>query len=173
MDHADDPQLREALDKQALHDLTMLYCRAVDRHDIALLPQVFHDDAEIQHGDFTGTPDAFAQHVPALFGGAECTYHCVGNSLFRIDGDRAWGELYALIYFSRREDGALLDSLLGSRFVDQYARRDGQWKIARRQLVMDWNQNQPSSAEWEAGMYGQLRARGRRGPDDPVYGMDA
>jgi len=34
---------------------------------------------------------------------------------------------------------------------------------------MDWNQNTPSSAEWDEGMYGDIRMRGARAPHDPLY----
>ena len=43
-----DPELRDALDKQAIHDVCMYYCRAADRLDADLLERVFHDDATVE-----------------------------------------------------------------------------------------------------------------------------
>ena len=49
--------LRELLDKQALHELVLTYCRACDRRDLRLLCSLYHDDAIDDHGSmFKGLP---------------------------------------------------------------------------------------------------------------------
>ena len=171
MNTPSDWELREAIDKQAIRDLCMLYCRAVDRIDADLLPRIFHDDATIEFGTYDGPASGFVDNTFAHLRTMERTFHCLGNQLITVDGDRAVGEIYVFAYLSAFEQGELMDTLLVGRYLDRYERRDGAWKISHRAFVMDWNQNQPNSSEWEEGMYGELRARGRRGKEDPVYGL--
>lgn len=169
MANDDDLELREALDKQAIHDVCMYYCRAVDRMDESLLMRVFHDDATVEYGLYDGPASGFVDNIFVTLSGLERTYHCVGNELVTIDGNVANGEIYVIAYMSSKSEGALTDGLVIGRYLDRYERRDGTWKIAHRKFVMDWNQNQAGSAEWDEGMYGELKARGMRGRQDPVY----
>ncbi len=164
-----DPELRDALDKQAIHDVCMYYCRAVDRLDADLLERVFHDDATVEYGVYDGPASGFVEHMFSLLEGLERTYHCIGNELVAVDGDSAVGEIYVFAYLGERSEAGLTDRILVGRYLDRYERRDGRWRIAHRKLVVDWNHSQPGSAEWEEGMYGELRARGVRGKEDPVY----
>jgi hypothetical protein len=43
-------QLQTLIDKQALHELVLRYCRACDRRDFALLRSLYHDEAIDDHG---------------------------------------------------------------------------------------------------------------------------
>jgi hypothetical protein len=36
---------------------------------------------------------------------------------------------------------------------------------------MDFNQNGPSSAIWDSGLYAGLKVVGRRYPEDPLYSL--
>ncbi|MNY69000.1 hypothetical protein D3C86_2068600 [compost metagenome] len=56
---------------------------------------------------------------------------------------------------------------MGGRYLDHYRKQDGQWKIARRTFVHDWNMNMPSSMADE-GMFA-LFMRGQRDKSDPSY----
>ncbi|MCG8443112.1 MAG: nuclear transport factor 2 family protein, partial [Caulobacterales bacterium] len=58
----------------------------------------------------------------------------------------------------------------GGRYVDRLEKRGKEWKIAHRQVVMDWNQNEISTAIWDEGMFKTLTLRGARGPADIVFG---
>lgn len=166
-----DQELREAIDKQTIRDVCMLYCRAVDRMDADLLPRIFHEDATVAYGTYDGPASGFIDNIFVRLQTMERTFHCLGNQLIVVDGDQATGEIYVFAYLCAKEQGELVDTLLVGRYLDRYERRNSIWKIAHRAFVMDWNQNQPNSSEWEEGMYGELRARGCRGKNDPVYGL--
>ncbi len=42
----------------------------------------------------------------------------------------------------RREDETG-DDVLGGRYIDRFERRDGEWRIARRVLLLDWTGELP------------------------------
>jgi len=156
--------------KQQIADLTMAYCRGVDRADEALLKTVFHDDSTIVSGAFNGSGQSFATEickiVRAVF---DQTFHSIANQWIEVTGDGAIGETYVIAVATMTEDdGSKAEILTGGRYVDRFARRDGAWRIAERTFVMDWNVKQPSSRAIGEGMYAQLPS-GSFGPDDPVY----
>jgi len=57
------------------------------------------------------------------------------------------------------------DSVAGVRYLDRFERRAGSWRIARRQVVVDWHFVQELRGTDVAEGY----AMGRRGRDDPSY----
>ena len=42
-----------------------------------------------------------------------------------------------MLFAQRRRDGTKVD-LGGGRYIDRLERRDGEWRIAARELVIDW-----------------------------------
>lgn len=130
--------LQTVLDKSALSDLILTYCRACDRRDFALVRTLYHDDAIDEHGYmFTGTPDEFVAWLPQAMAGFEATVHSVSNMLFKIDGDNAEGEIYTLAYH-RTSGPDAQEIVIGGRYIDSYQRRAGVWKFFRRALACDY-----------------------------------
>lgn len=168
---AHDPEIQDLLDKDQIHDLAMRYCRGIDRTDAEILASVFHGDATINYGMFVGTATDFVPFVIENNKTFERFSHNVSNELVLVDGDKAWAEYYVVVYACAETDGQLMDAMIGGRYLDRLEKRGGVWKIAHRQFVMDWNQNAPSTAEWDEGMYGELKTRGTQGKDDPIYSL--
>lgn len=153
--------------RQQIADLTMAYCRGIDRTDVALLEQVFHEDATVVSGAFNGKGHDFAAAICKLVEETyEQTFHSIANQWFEIDGDGAVGETY-VIAASTGRDGT--DTLTGGRYIDRFARRDGRWAIAERTFVLDWLRGEPSTRDMAGGMYAALDLHGQRGKGDPVY----
>ena len=169
MEPVPDDELRDAIDKQAIREVCMRYCRAVDRLDEDELPHVFHDDATVTYGTYDGPTTGFIENMFGHIKTMERTFHCLGNQLVEVDGDKATGEIYVFAYISEIVEGETIDTLLVGRHLDRYERREGVWKISHRAFVMDWNQDTPSSMELEDGMYSELQTRGMRAPNDPLY----
>ena len=59
--------------------------------------------------------------------------------------------------------------VMAGRYLDRLERRDGEWRILRRQVVTDWNASHPSSQILDEGMHRTLRPIGEWGRGDPVY----
>ena len=131
------PEIQHLLDRQAILDCLHRYTRGLDRHDEALLASAFHEDAVDHHGDFVGTPDEFVPWANSLHAAQWAGHtHFLDQSHLEIDGDVAHSECYVL-WVLRRKDGAGVD-LGGGRYLDRLEKRDGEWRIAARELVVDW-----------------------------------
>ena len=164
----------------------------MDRCDLELMKSVYWPDSSESRGIFDGNALEFAafivDEIQVLF---EATQHAICNVHMEIDGDVAHVESYLLAYHQvkgtkpqvrklfgskylsqfdwTKVQGTPHDLMFGGRYIDRLERRDGEWRIAERTAVMDWNQNGLSTAIWDQGLYNQLPPRGARGPDDPVY----
>jgi hypothetical protein len=160
-----------ALSRQALRELAAAYCRAADRADDALLRTLWHPGGKVSYGEYSGAWEGFCDYWTGVRARFERMTHLIGNDYFEIDGDRALGEtLVARIEVLPRRTGAV-DRMIGGRFLDRFARRDGVWKLTGRAFVLDWNVNRPSTALWDRAVYASLPLRGALAPDDPVYAL--
>lgn len=160
--------LQSLIDKQALAELVLTYCRAVDRRDFALLRSLYHDDAVDDHGAmFCGSADQYLAWLPPVLAQFESTVHALSNMLFVVDGASAQGELYAVAYHRTRAPPAR-EIVIGGRYFDSYERRRGAWKFRRRSLALDWCRVTPVDAD----AYRELAAGappGRDDAEDPSY----
>jgi hypothetical protein len=130
--------LQTLIDKQALYELVLTYCRACDRRDFALLRTLYHDDAVDDHGAmFRGRADEYLAWLPQVMAQFEATVHSVSNALFVVEGDQAQGEIYTVAYH-RTHPPQPRDIVIGGRYLDRYERRGGRWKFLHRSLALDW-----------------------------------
>lgn len=132
--------LNLAEQENALKRLVYCYCHAVDRKKPDLLTDLYTKDGLHEHGGlFSGPVEAFIEWLRPQLSGIQ-TQHLVGNCLFAIDGDYAEGEIYTVNYHRLQRDGQTVQYDAGGRYRDQYQRVDGQWRIKRRQRLIDWAQ---------------------------------
>lgn len=167
-----DPRLQALVDKDAIRDLAMAYCRAADRKDTALMRSLYHPDAIEDHGAFfTGLASAFIDRLPEIQAPIDILHHNITTHNIRLDGDFAQGEVYILAMHRVHRDPAPFDVLVGGRYLDEYARCDSVWKFARRAILADWaHVHSPSIIAMDHEMVaGSLI--GRPGPDDPSYAL--
>lgn len=160
--------------RQQIADLTMAYCRGIDRADAALLAHVFHPDAVLVTGAFNGAGRDFPAAICALVESAfEQTFHSIANQWIEVDGESAIGETYVIAVSTSRGPQPQTDTLTGGRYVDRFERRDGVWRIAERTFVLDWSRSEPSTRQMDGPLYGPLDLRGARGAADPVESLRA
>lgn len=161
-------RLRDIVDRNEIHDVLMMYCRGVDRCDVNILKSVYHKDSYDDHGYWRGNGHEFAEFVVARLTAANLsTTHSVTNVLIDLDGDRAQSESQVMVTLVRRGEPTVVD-LMGARYLDRFARREGIWRIAERTVVLDWHKCE----QWQDGnspMPLDGFRRGGRGADDPLY----
>ncbi|MHC3128327.1 hypothetical protein OB03_14050, partial [Brevundimonas sp. GN22] len=76
----------------------------------------------------------------------------------------------------KKKDGEELDTFTLARAIDQFEKRDGAWKIARRTLVWEWNHDSASAENWGAGMITpdpSKLVRAAKKPHDALYKVGA
>ncbi len=158
-------------DRQAIYDCLMRYSRGVDRLDVELLKSAYHADATDDHGIFNGNAWEFAEFIGPFDAsiGVHQQTHRVDHALIEFVGlNEARVESYNLTFIDAETDDGMTAAMVGGRYLDRFERRDGEWKIAHRLYVMDWNRNMPSTVDWQGSFFADL-AVGRIDRDDVSY----
>ena len=70
----------------------------------------------------------------------EVTTHFNGQSTVALDGDRATGESYTIAHHLFTEDGVRKIMIASLRYLDVFAKVDGRWYFAQRDLILDWSE---------------------------------
>ncbi|HEY2105649.1 MAG TPA: nuclear transport factor 2 family protein [Candidatus Binataceae bacterium] len=160
--------LRVMLDKQQIHEVMMRYCRAVDRMDEDLLRSVYHPDATDDHGLFNGKASDFVPWcMKQLREAYTATQHVVANELIEVRGDQAYCEFYFVAHHRYERKGEPRHMTAGGRYVDRFERRFGEWRIAERTVVVDW-QRVDRVHEPDASML----TLGKRSREDLAYSRE-
>lgn len=156
-------------DHEQIRTVVYRYARAIDRRDFDSVRSCYHADATDDHGDYRGGVDGFIEFVREQLARWSVTSHFIGNVLMEIDGDRARVESYAHVTHRGlpRPDGSVRDLTSGVRYVDDFERREGEWRIAARVVVNDWNR--VTLITDEASLAPTNYTRPLPFPDDPVY----
>ncbi len=162
-----DLELQRLLDEAAIKKVHIRYCRAIDRMDWDLLRSCYHPDAVDDHGEYVGGIDGFIEYCKAGCPTFLTTTHMTGNQLVEVDGDTAWAEHYARAYHrvAPKDGEPLKDLEVNTRYVDRFERRDGEWRILKRVVVVDSDRVDEVRESWVPDA--QLRAR--RDRSDPSY----
>jgi len=136
----DRAQLQELLDRQAITDVLQRYARTLDWLDDAGQARCYWPDAHIDYGFFTGTAADFVPAVMAIERASQRRWHFLSAPAIAFHApDQASAECYGLATGIRQQDdGTWSGGLYGGRYLDEFTLRDGAWRIARRQYIMDW-----------------------------------
>ena len=159
-------RLDELLSRHEIYEVLTRYCRGVDRGDVELLRSVYHEDATDDHGMFKGRGVDFSEWiVDWMRNNLRACQHFIGNFSCDLQGEVAFTETYC-VSFSEYKDGN--NSMVYSRFIDRFEKRDGVWKIADRLLVPDLSRSDPASPGF-GDAQGWDFSWGRRDSSDPSY----
>lgn len=178
MDDSSSPAaLHWVADRIAIEEVLARYCRGIDRCDAEELRRVFSDDAMIDYGDGAQPREETIAGLMTGLSAMRLTHHNIGNVICEIEGDAARAETYCVAYHilpngeavGDSGDPAEIEMVVGGRYLDTLVKRAGQWRIAERLYVMDWNRQGPASMEVSGGLYDTLLRRGSRYPEDPSY----
>jgi ketosteroid isomerase-like protein len=143
------------IDKLQLAELLAVLSSAVDRADRDRIAWCYTEDSYDDHGTFKGTGQAFADFV-CQPGPMSSMHHLLGQSVFDVQGDEAWGETF---YVFHGTAGSAQVAGHG-RYVDYFRRIGRNWKLAYRRVVPDVvPTGDDPAAYWQP----------RRGGGDPSY----
>ena len=144
----------EAADRLALRELFDTYAHCADRRDADGQKALFTDDtvfAVYMDGD-ASEPTYVLNGREALapvfddLNRYEVTTHFNGQSTVTIDGDRATGESYTIAHHVFTEDGTRKIMIASLRYLDTFAKLEGRWYFAERNLILDWSETRTMAA---------------------------
>lgn len=144
-------------DRFMIQDLMYRWCRAVDRLDKQGMLDIFHPGAIDSHGPYIGPAEGLVDWILVRHKPIAVSSHFIGNLLIEfVTEDVALVESYVRTIQQYPPEGkAQLAQLTGgatgnpetatdmftsSRYMDRVERRNGEWRIARRDLIQDWKQ---------------------------------
>lgn len=172
-----DDALRVLIEKDRIRELGLLYSRAIDRKDVALLRTLYTADATDTHGDtFDGGASDYCDFIARSAPYMAYSGHHICNHLIAIgESDEAEGEIYAIAcHVIPDGKGGWQEDLRWVRYNDRYRKEtDGCWRFAKRVVTYDHRSLRPSESPPGAGsdgsedtsygvLLGRLFARGAR-----------
>jgi uncharacterized protein (TIGR02246 family) len=131
-----DPNVARLLDRQAIEQLLAGdYPHALDTRDFDAYAALFTEDGELSLQGNTSKGraaiKAFVSGLPA----EPRVIHPITNLSYRIDGDTATGGAYW-------QDVGLVNGapgvLIAGRYEDTLRKVDGEWRIAKRSIVIEF-----------------------------------
>lgn len=163
-----EPRLQQFLDEAEIKRVHIRYCRGIDRMDWDLVRSCYHPDAIDRHGAYNGGVEGFIDWAAQLLPTLESTQHFTGNQYVEVHGDVAYAEHYAQAFHRTKPEGdnPAMDWVVNIRYVDRMERRNGEWRIADRVVVLDSQRSDPVPADVPLLENSNV---GRRDKDDPSY----
>lgn len=135
-------RVHEVLDQQAIADVAIRYCWALDENRWELLDDVFMPDATAHLGsaDLLDGREAIVGRCSAALTPLDDSQHIVSNHQVTIDGDTATHRCYLHAQHIRRSAAAGPHYVVAGRYVDRFVRTDAGWRIVHRDLEVMWTE---------------------------------
>lgn len=158
-------------DRAAIHDAMMRYLRGVDRKDWDLIRSAYHPDAIHDHGEVLGSVEDLIQWIEKWHAVIPQVLHFLGNIYIELNGDVAICESYLQTLQDQVDENGARFDWIGSRYIDRFERRDGEWRIAHRivPLVFTRAPMEPSSTALITDAI--MSQRDGRDGGDPLWQM--
>jgi len=163
--------LDKLISRAAIEEVLVAYARGNDRLDGDLLRSCFWPESTHHHGGFQGKSIDFVNFAIKKVADLKYTAHHISNVSIEVDGDRAFSECYYFAHHRRpKTDGSgEEDAFFEGRYLDDFERRAGVWKIIRRRGLSDYSPPAIPAPDtydkWPAGQHSL------RYPDDDYYAM--
>ncbi len=142
------------LAKDAIRDGLARIARGEDRRDAALIKSGYWPDASIDFGVFAGSFDDYLGWCVPGSPDIPVTQHILAQTLIELDGESARAETYVISYHRVKAGEEERDTAMGARYLDSFERRDGDWRIAARTMIYDWDRDWGVAADWSKGLMG-------------------
>jgi ketosteroid isomerase-like protein len=144
----------ELADRVAIRELVDAYAHCADRRDAEGQKSLFAEDTRFvvymvgEGSEPTQVLDGREALTPVFddLNRYQATMHFNGQSTISLDGDRATGESYCIAHHLFTEDGERKLMIAWLRYSDTFAKVDGAWLFAERNLYLDWAETRPSHA---------------------------
>ena len=134
-------QVNQLEEKQKIIDLTIAYTWIIDRGPRENLQEVFTEDAVfIIDTRYLNGIDEIRGKIERTLGGLSASQHIVSNHQVSIDGDTATSRCYLHAQHTLTGTEGGDNYVMAGRYIDKLVRVDSEWRIAERQLMLDWTE---------------------------------
>ena len=151
-------EFRETIDREAIRACVARLARGEDRRDAALIRACWWPEATFDYGVHNGDFETYLAWVVPGADAIKDTQHLLGQSYIELSGDTARAETHVFSYhrvdMGSGENGGERDTCIGGRYLDTMAKRAGEWRIADRVMLYDWEQDWGAAADWSTGVMG-------------------
>ena len=143
----------EQADRAAIRELVDAYAHCADRRDATGQKALFTLDTHfVVHMDGQGSPPSQVldgrEALTPVFDDLrryDATMHFNGQSTITLDGDRATGESYCIAHHLSTAGDERTVMVAHLRYGDTFAKENGAWLFAERNLYVDWIETRPSA----------------------------
>ncbi len=127
-------------DRQAIVDVLVDYCWALDSRQFEMLEQVFHPHATAFLGTERPSRESIIEKISGSLAPLDATQHLISNHKVVITGDTAISRCYLQSQHVRHSAQGGTNYIIGGRYEDELVRTADGWRIMRRVLQRDWTE---------------------------------
>lgn len=133
-----DQAVRELIDRQAITDVLVEYCHALDRMDLPRLAALFTEDCVVEYGPEPALQShgaaALQKSLQRMWRWQRTSHHLsnVQINFTSVDEVEAGSYVYA---WHERPDGST--ATIFGQYKDRFVRINNRWRIAERRMEMN------------------------------------
>jgi len=125
------------LEKLSIIDVVQSWALYRDTGDWDGLRSTVHPDAQMTATWFDGSFEEFIAACQASWRKGSKSQHFLGGSVAQIKGSKAIAQTRMSIMVRGTVDNQLVDITCTGRFYDRVEKRDGKWKILKRNVIYE------------------------------------
>ena len=169
-----DLEVQALLDKKAIEEVLLKFLRGCDRADADLVERAYWPDGWEDHGGtFDGPASEWVAVVKARLLQGGLMNHLAMNLVIDLkSATTATAECYILTASRLTANGQAFDTRTLARCVDRMEKRGDEWRIFRRTMCWEWNEEHELSETWARGAIttdASVLRRGAKKPNDIIY----
>ena len=137
-------EVNQLEEKQRIIDLTIAYTWIIDHGPRENLQEVFTEDAVfIIDTRYLNGIDEIRGKIVRTLGGLSASQHIVSNHQVSIDGNTATSRCYLHAQHTMNGTEGGDNYVMAGRYIDKLIRSGDEWRINKRQLILDWTEGNP------------------------------
>ncbi len=160
----------QLLDKERIREVIGIrYARGLDWYDLAMLKSCFYEDAVLDYGYFKGNAHAWCEKRVVAGNPAELhRFHYCFPAQVELAGDIAHAESNSYAGYRTMSGAEEQYVVFGARYIDTVERRNGNWKISLRAVLVDFTHTIPASGG-PGGLQKGMPMLGKINPDHLLF----
>lgn len=149
-----EPLVQRMIDREAIRDCIARLARGEDRRSADLIRACWWPEARFDYGVHSGDFETYLAWVVPGADAIKDTQHLIGQSVIELAGEAAQVETHVFSYHRIDMGKGDRDTCIGGRYLDRFEKRSGEWRIADRVMLYEWEQDWGAAADWSQGVMG-------------------